>query len=334
MDMQAAIRAVTERHNLSADAMRAVIRLIMTGAATPAQIGGFLIGLRMKGETVEEIAAAAEVMRELATRINVSGPHLVDTCGTGGDGAHTFNISTAAAFVVAAAGGKVAKHGNRSVSSKSGSADVLEVAGVSLELTPEQVAQCVNESSASVSVRAEISQRHEARHRSAPRNGRAHGVQSARSAHQPRRCAESGDWRFFRALGRATGRGIAKTRQRARARGARRGRHGRNLHRRADARGRAEGRTGARVYDSAGTVRVWRVATSKSSGVRVRRRAWRSSGTCSTTSRVRRAISWRSTPARRFTPPGLPDLDAGVKEGRRGHRQRRRPAPSSALWRR
>ena len=145
MDMQAAIRAVTERHNLSADAMRAVMRLIMTGAATPAQIGGFLVGLRMKGETVEEIAGAAEVMRELATRINVSGPHLVDTCGTGGDGVHTFNISTAAAFVVAAAGGRVAKHGNRSVSSKSGSADVLEAAGVSLELTPEQVARCVNE---------------------------------------------------------------------------------------------------------------------------------------------------------------------------------------------
>jgi anthranilate phosphoribosyltransferase len=99
----------------------------------------------MKGETVEEIAAAAEVMRELATRVGVSGPHLVDTCGTGGDGAHTFNISTCAAFVVAAAGGRVAKHGNRSVSSKSGSADVLEAAGVSLDLTPEQVAQCVNE---------------------------------------------------------------------------------------------------------------------------------------------------------------------------------------------
>ncbi len=143
--MQTAMRAVTERHNLSGDDMRAVMRLIMTGAATPAQIGGFLVGLRMKGETVEEIAAAAEVMRELATRINVSGPHLVDTCGTGGDGAHTFNISTAAAFVVAAAGGKVAKHGNRSVSSKSGSADVLEAAGVSLDLTPEQVAQCVRE---------------------------------------------------------------------------------------------------------------------------------------------------------------------------------------------
>ena len=145
MDMQTAIRAVTERRDLSGADMREVMRRIMTGEATPAQIGGFLVGLRMKGETVEEIAAAVEVMRELATRIHVSGSHLVDTCGTGGDGVHTFNISTAAAFVVAAAGGKVAKHGNRSVSSKSGSADVLEAAGVSLDLTPEQVARCVNE---------------------------------------------------------------------------------------------------------------------------------------------------------------------------------------------
>lgn len=145
MDMPAAIRAVTERRDLSADEMQAVMRLIMTGEATQAQIGGFLIGLRMKGETVDEIAAAASVMRELATHVSVSGPHLVDTCGTGGDGANTFNVSTASAFVVAAAGGKVAKHGNRSISSKSGSADVLEAAGVNLEITPEQVAQCINE---------------------------------------------------------------------------------------------------------------------------------------------------------------------------------------------
>lgn len=145
MDMQTAIRAVTEQRDLAADEMRSVMQTIMTGEATPAQIGGFLIGLRMKGETVDEIAAAAGVMRELAAHVDVSGPHLVDTCGTGGDGANTFNISTAAAFVAAAAGGKVAKHGNRSVSSKSGSADVLEAAGVNLDLTPEQVAQCVNE---------------------------------------------------------------------------------------------------------------------------------------------------------------------------------------------
>ena len=144
MDMQAAIRAVTERRDLSRDEMQQVMRTIMTGKATPAQIGGFLIGLRMKGETVDEITAAAAVMRELATRVPVTGEHVVDTCGTGGDAATTFNISTTSAFVVAAAGGKVAKHGNRSVSSKCGSADVLEAAGVNLDITPDQVAECVD----------------------------------------------------------------------------------------------------------------------------------------------------------------------------------------------
>lgn len=145
MDMPAAIRSVTERRNLTAAEMTDVMRLIMTGAATPAQIGGFLIGLRMKGETVDEIAAAASVMRELAVQVPVKADHLVDTCGTGGDGAATFNISTASAFVAAAAGARVAKHGNRSVSSKSGSADVLEAAGVNLNLTPQQVAQCIEQ---------------------------------------------------------------------------------------------------------------------------------------------------------------------------------------------
>ena len=145
MDMQAAIRAVTEKRNLDADEMTAVMRTIMTGEATPAQIGGFLIGLRMKGETVDEIAAAARVMRELATGVQVTGSNIVDIVGTGGDATNTFNVSTACTFVVAAAGGTVAKHGNRSVSSKSGSADLLEAAGVNLDLTPEQVAQCINE---------------------------------------------------------------------------------------------------------------------------------------------------------------------------------------------
>ena len=146
MDMPTALRAVTERRDLKAEDMRAVMQTIMTGQATPAQIGGFLVGLRMKGETVEEIAAAAEVMRSLATPVPVSDKtHLVDTCGTGGDAAHTFNISTTCAFVAAAAGAKVAKHGNRSVSSKSGSADVLEAAGVNLDLSPEQVARCIEQ---------------------------------------------------------------------------------------------------------------------------------------------------------------------------------------------
>ncbi len=145
MDMPSALRAVTERRNLSADDMRAVMRLIMSGQATPAQIGGFLVGLRMKGETVDEITAAVQVMRELVTPVKVATDKLVDIVGTGGDGAHTFNISTASAFVVAAAGGRVAKHGNRSVSSQSGSADFLEAAGVNINLTPEQVARCVDE---------------------------------------------------------------------------------------------------------------------------------------------------------------------------------------------
>jgi len=143
MDMQAAISSVTEHKDLSSEDMAAVMQLIMTGQATPAQIGGFLIGLRMKGETVDEIAGAAQVMRELATRVPVSGANLVDTCGTGGDGASTFNISTASALVAAAAGAQVAKHGNRSVSSSCGSADVLEAAGVNLDLDADQVAECV-----------------------------------------------------------------------------------------------------------------------------------------------------------------------------------------------
>ena len=143
--MQLAIKAVTEKRDLSAEEMSATMRLIMTGEATPAQVGGFLIGLRMKGETIDEIAAAAAVMRELASKVDVDKNNLVDTCGTGGDASGSFNISTASAIVVAAAGGKVAKHGNRSISSKSGSADVLETAGVNLEISPQQVAECVND---------------------------------------------------------------------------------------------------------------------------------------------------------------------------------------------
>ncbi len=145
MNLQQAIAAVIDRQNLSHDDMKSVMHLIMTGQATPAQIGGFLVGLRMKGETIDEIAAAAAVMRELAHKVDVSGDHIVDIVGTGGDGSGTFNISTASCFVVAAAGGKVAKHGNRSISSKSGSADLLEAAGVNLDLTPEQIERCIEQ---------------------------------------------------------------------------------------------------------------------------------------------------------------------------------------------
>ncbi|MBT8421453.1 MAG: anthranilate phosphoribosyltransferase [Gammaproteobacteria bacterium] len=145
MNIASAIRTVTERRDLAGAEMIEVMSAIMKGETTPAQIGGFLIGLRMKGETVEEIAAAATVMRSLATSVEVSGEHVVDTCGTGGDAKGTFNISTVSALVAAAAGAKVAKHGNRAVSGKSGSADVLEAAGVNLALKPDQVARCIDE---------------------------------------------------------------------------------------------------------------------------------------------------------------------------------------------
>ena len=145
MDIQSAVRAVIDRRDLDGQQMTAVMQSIMTGECTPAQVGGFLVGLRMKGETVEEIAAAASVMRRLATQVEVGKSHLVDTCGTGGDASGTFNISTASALVAAGAGVRVAKHGNRSVSGRSGSADVLEAAGVRLDLAPEQIARCIDE---------------------------------------------------------------------------------------------------------------------------------------------------------------------------------------------
>ncbi len=145
MDIKQALTRVVERIDLDTEEMAAVMRQIMTGEATPAQIGGFLVALRMKGETLDEITGAAAVMRELAAQVELDVEYLVDTCGTGGDDANLFNISTACAFVVAAAGGRVAKHGNRSVSSSTGSADVLEAAGINLNITPEQVARCVRE---------------------------------------------------------------------------------------------------------------------------------------------------------------------------------------------
>ena len=145
MQIQQALQTLLNKQNLSADEMREVMRQIMTGNATDAQIAGFLIALRCKGESIDEIAAAAEVLRELSSKVQIKGDHVIDTCGTGGDGANTFNISTTCAFVVAAAGGQVAKHGNRSVSSTCGSADLLEAAGVNLALNAEQVAQCVHE---------------------------------------------------------------------------------------------------------------------------------------------------------------------------------------------
>ena len=146
MNIQQAIGKVIQKQDLTENEMVNAMDAIMSGEATPAQIGSFITALRMKGETVEEITGAVRVMREKATPIDAGvadGDVLMDTCGTGGDGSGTFNVSTASSFVVSAAGLPVAKHGNRSISSNCGSADVLEAAGVSLDLSPEQVSKCI-----------------------------------------------------------------------------------------------------------------------------------------------------------------------------------------------
>lgn len=145
MDMKQALNRIASNLDLSREEMKSVMRIVMNGEATDAQIGAFLMGLRLKSETIDEITGATEVMRELATGVTVNASPLVDIVGTGGDGANLFNVSSAASFVVAAAGGYVAKHGNRGVSSKSGSADLIEKAGINLDMTPEQVARCVEQ---------------------------------------------------------------------------------------------------------------------------------------------------------------------------------------------
>ena len=145
MKIQDAIAQVLDRRDLSQKQMQAVMLQIMTGSCSDAQIGGFLIGLRMKGESIDEITAAASVMSSLADEVNVEAENLIDIVGTGGDGTSTFNVSTAATFVAAGAGASVAKHGNRSVSSKSGSADLLEQAGANLNLNSQQVAEVIRQ---------------------------------------------------------------------------------------------------------------------------------------------------------------------------------------------
>jgi anthranilate phosphoribosyltransferase len=140
------IAQLGERRDFSRDQARELFSAIRSGGATDAQIGAVLLGLKVKGESIDEITGAVDAMRALSSKVDVSAPYLVDTCGTGGSGgAKLFNISTAAAFVAAAAGARVAKHGNRAMSSKSGSADVLEAAGVQLNLTPQQIARCISE---------------------------------------------------------------------------------------------------------------------------------------------------------------------------------------------
>ena len=144
MDMHSAIRSVARSVDLNREQMNSVMRIVMQGDATPAQIGAFLTGLHIKGETVDELTAAAIVMREFAAAVSVRSDKVVDTVGTGGDAAGLFNVSTAAALVAAAAGITVAKHGNRAATGKSGSADVLEAAGVRIDLTPDQVGETID----------------------------------------------------------------------------------------------------------------------------------------------------------------------------------------------
>ena len=144
MNIKEAIADVVDGQDLTRDQMYDVFLQLMSGGVSDAQIGAFLIALRIKGESIGEITGAVEVMRELVCGVDVSGEHLVDIVGTGGDESNLFNVSTVSSFVVAAAGGRVAKHGNRSVSSKSGAADLLEAAGVNLNLSADQVAICVD----------------------------------------------------------------------------------------------------------------------------------------------------------------------------------------------
>ena len=145
MMIKGILAKLADRADLSEKEAEEAMSEIMDGAATPAQIAAYMMGLRQKGETVDEICGSARAMRARATKIGVGAQIVVDTCGTGGDGAHTFNISTTAAFVVAGADITVAKHGNRSISSKSGSADVLSALGVRIELPPDRVADCIND---------------------------------------------------------------------------------------------------------------------------------------------------------------------------------------------
>ena len=221
----------------------------MRGEATPAQIGGFLVALRLKGETADEIAGFAEAMRAHVVPVRPERTDLVDTAGTGGDGAHTLNISTAAALVAAAAGAAVAKHGNRAVSSSSGSADVLEALGFELELSPQRIARSVDELGFGFMF---APTHHPAMRHAAPgppRAGDAHRLQRARSADEPSGRARAGR-RRLRARARADDRRGARAPRRApRVRRARRGRDRRALPGRPEPRRRGDGRRGARADD-------------------------------------------------------------------------------------
>jgi anthranilate phosphoribosyltransferase len=173
-----AIQKVMEGRSLTREESGAAIEAMLTGTAPASQMAALLVALRMKGETPDEIAGAAQAMRARAVRVEVPLDRLIDTCGTGGDGAHTFNISTASAFVAAAAGARVAKHGNRAASSKCGSADVLAALGAEVELAPAQVASCIEE----CGIGFLFAPAHHAAHRSSSRSSRGRSPSWARSA--------------------------------------------------------------------------------------------------------------------------------------------------------
>ena len=145
MNIKESLKKVTDKEDLKFEEMQEVSLDIMSGKVTDAQIGAFLVALRMKGETIDEIAAAATAMRQVSLKVPLKNREIIDTCGTGGDSSHSFNISTTAAFVAAAAGISVAKHGNRSASGSTGSADLLEAGGAKIDLTPPQIQQCLED---------------------------------------------------------------------------------------------------------------------------------------------------------------------------------------------
>ena len=228
-----AIKQLVEGRDLSGEEAHAAMMQVMSGDASQAQIAGFVVALRMKGETPDEIAGCARAMRAHATPSIPSRDGLVDTCGTGGDGAETFNISTSAALVAAGAGVAIAKHGNRAVSSRCGSADVLEALGVRIDLSPERRCQEHRRGRIRVPVRAGPPSGDAPRRPGSPRARRAHGVQCAWPTDQPRGRAPPGDRRVRTPPGRADRPGACPAGGRPCPGGARRRRPGRaHSHRR------------------------------------------------------------------------------------------------------
>jgi len=217
-----ALAEVVNGRNLKEAEMVEVMDEVMEGKATPAQIAAFITALRVKGETVDEVTGAARVMRQKATRIDARSSVIVDTCGTGGDGRNTFNISTTAAFVVAAAGITVAKHGNRAVSSGSGSADVLEALGVVIDLAPVGVTRCIAEAGDRVHVRAPSPPCDEACRRRTAGARDGDDVQPRRAAHEPGVRAGPGHGRLRPGPGSARRHGAKEFGRRKGPRGTRR----------------------------------------------------------------------------------------------------------------